>query len=376
MCTLPVVILLFLSNHVNSYYIVALTLGGIDNIYPGLPDPIDFGETLFNDLVSNSSHHIIRRECSACSIHQDVYYKRLTLTSSFNYHANMFNWVNTDNNIGIDFNLHSTFNDAMNDANAWTFCNYNDPDVGAFRDCGPTAETTSQWVSAPGGDFERARVGKFSIYIEPPTCLTSPNIKSFNVASLSNWTQIAINETIVNDTTFTVVDDPNCFNRNPCIKISGIDPFTSANVIYIEQIFNTARLSDISMHIEAFSFSMDNNQESGFVETVCNNDIPQRTTFNHKKTKWYFGCYTVNTTTCNIITIRIGGYLSGQDDSIYITQMQYKFTKTPTTSPTELPTNNPTVIPTVNPTINPTTQPTFLPTFYPSNNPTIIPTII
>jgi hypothetical protein len=40
-----------------------------------------------------------------------------------------------------------------NNQNAWTFCNYNDPDVGYPRDCGRNGWVSNNWFSMPGGRF-------------------------------------------------------------------------------------------------------------------------------------------------------------------------------------------------------------------------------
>ena len=33
-------------------------------------------------------------------------------------------WLSKDNHISTDFNLYSTLSDALNDRNAWGYCNY------------------------------------------------------------------------------------------------------------------------------------------------------------------------------------------------------------------------------------------------------------
>merc|ERR1712003_143091 len=53
--------------------------------------------------------------------------------------------VDTNNVLGVDFNLFSTYEDAENDENPWTFCNYNDPTMGFPRDCGPSGYRAHQW---------------------------------------------------------------------------------------------------------------------------------------------------------------------------------------------------------------------------------------
>ena len=65
------------------------------------------------------------------------------------------NWFDTDNVIGVDFNLYSTFEDAQMDTNEWKFCNYNDPGIGFPRDCfdcAPESFVAFQWNSIIYGD--------------------------------------------------------------------------------------------------------------------------------------------------------------------------------------------------------------------------------
>eukprot|EP01083_Nonionella_stella_P301077 1031181_1 len=59
-------------------------------------------------------------------------------------------WTDNFNKMGTDFNLYSTLDDALNDVNAWSFCNYNHDKAlisgtgGSFRDCGPTTKASGQ----------------------------------------------------------------------------------------------------------------------------------------------------------------------------------------------------------------------------------------
>ena len=58
-----------------------------------------------------------------------------------------------------DFDIYSSLNDALNDENAFQFCNGNDPGIGFPRDCGPTASIGFLWTSLTRGgqtNFEYA----------------------------------------------------------------------------------------------------------------------------------------------------------------------------------------------------------------------------
>eukprot|EP01083_Nonionella_stella_P094600 265479_1 len=112
---------------------------------------IDVGEDAFNTRFRASYEYIIRRECANCdATHKEIYYKRLTKTDTFDVYKSMAYWTDNFNKMGTDFNLYSTLDDALNDVNAWSFCNYNHDKAlisgtgGSFRDCGPTTKASGQ----------------------------------------------------------------------------------------------------------------------------------------------------------------------------------------------------------------------------------------
>eukprot|EP01084_Bolivina_argentea_P281456 481557_1 len=114
-----------------------LTLGPDDNKYDG--EIIDIGQEEFNQIFWYSNDYIIKRECESCTQHNRIiYYKRLTDLSTFDAYSNMKVWTSTNNDLGNDFNLYSTYQDAINGINAWTYCNYDEPNGGAFYECAPT----------------------------------------------------------------------------------------------------------------------------------------------------------------------------------------------------------------------------------------------
>jgi len=112
----------------------------------------DVGETTFNDYFHNSNG-IILRSCSNCdTTHSIIYYKRISgdITSFNPYNYMKCDWASSNNLLGTNFNLYSNYDDAINNVNAWTTCNYDSTGVGAFRDCGPTGLVSWQWVSFCG----------------------------------------------------------------------------------------------------------------------------------------------------------------------------------------------------------------------------------
>jgi len=100
----------------------------------------------------------VRRICKSChrDSHKDIIYKRLTPKGEIDF-KDLFltNWF-TDpqgagtNIRGSDFNLFSSMEEAKNNQNPWTFCNYNHQWIGFPRDCGPTGPVGGEWNSNAG----------------------------------------------------------------------------------------------------------------------------------------------------------------------------------------------------------------------------------
>mmetsp|Transcript_614 Transcript_614/g.699 ORF Transcript_614/g.699 Transcript_614/m.699 type:complete len:819 (-) Transcript_614:14-2470(-) len=109
---------------------------------------------LVKEMVEALEVPIVRRVCPSCvDSHKDIYYRRLTtMPASFNLLDTLKNnWVDTDNLLNVDFSLHSTYLDAFLGINGWTFCNYNDSNIGFPRDCGPDGRVNNQWNSYTRG---------------------------------------------------------------------------------------------------------------------------------------------------------------------------------------------------------------------------------
>lgn len=133
---------------------------------PPIVDPTvsdtEFRGQLEACLASGLGRHcIFRRVCDSCTSlpHRDMYYKRLTplpppgtnTTAGEVYFLNMFmnRWASYKNGLNTDFELYSTYQDALDGTNRWLFCNYDyfSHPVGFPRDCGPYSYTSDQWNS-------------------------------------------------------------------------------------------------------------------------------------------------------------------------------------------------------------------------------------
>jgi len=116
------------------------------------------GESALKQLLQlrpDGRYPMIYRYCSTCwyTSHRNIYYLRNS-TSPFPaefLELLMNNWVNTSNVLNVDFQLFSSYSDALSNLNPWQFCDYNNPNYGFPLDCGPTGSTGGMWNSyVPG----------------------------------------------------------------------------------------------------------------------------------------------------------------------------------------------------------------------------------
>ena len=106
---------------------------------------------ILHEMIAAQEVPIVRRVCPSCSAmtHRDIYYRRLSeIPEDFNLlDTLMNNWFEKDNELNVDFALYSSHLDAYLDTNRWSFCNFNDPNIGFPRDCGPRKKINNQWNS-------------------------------------------------------------------------------------------------------------------------------------------------------------------------------------------------------------------------------------
>lgn len=171
---------------------------------------VDIGQDAFNQMFWDSPEHILKRECSTCgSTHRVIYYKRYTDLTSFNLYKYTYDWESTNNVLGNDFNLFSTLEDALADTNPWTYCNYDDHNIGMFRDCGTTGYVAYEWTSRTrGGDAA-------SFYIYTGFDHQETFINSLNDIP-SGWRQLTAPEAMIHRN--TIVDSITTWS---IIKLAG-----------------------------------------------------------------------------------------------------------------------------------------------------------
>ena len=110
----------------------------------------DIGESEFNDIFMQCP---IVKYTRNGALHS-IYHRTTVIPSDFNaYSLFTYTWKDTNNVLGTDFEIYDTYDDLLEGSNEWTFCNYNDPDVGYPRDCGKQGGVDDTWFSMPGDRF-------------------------------------------------------------------------------------------------------------------------------------------------------------------------------------------------------------------------------
>lgn len=119
----------------------AVVLQGNGNIVD-----VDHGELEFNQLFNQCP---VVRYTRNGEVHS-VYVRRPSAPYVNGYSLFTYTWSSQDNALGEDFDIYNSLEDARSQTGAWTFCNYNDPDVGYPRDCGQNGRVNNNWFSMPG----------------------------------------------------------------------------------------------------------------------------------------------------------------------------------------------------------------------------------
>ena len=109
----------------------------------------DIGETEFNDIFLQCP---IVKYTRNGAVHS-IYHRTTAIPSGFNaYSLFTHTWSDTNNVLGTDFEIYDTYDDLLGGTNKWTYCNYDDSDVGYPRDCGKSVSVGNTWFSMPDGE--------------------------------------------------------------------------------------------------------------------------------------------------------------------------------------------------------------------------------
>eukprot|EP01084_Bolivina_argentea_P125584 222476_1 len=215
------------------------------------------------------------------------------------------------------------------------------------------------------------------------TCLANTD-QTFDTTTFTGWTKVSTRLTQTNTFLITGASNSNCWTADPCIRLIGISSNTNPThmeEISIERTFDVTAWAEIKININAKTLKLEGpDPEFAWIELFCDvNSNPLRTIFNSEVTSLmtYSGCFFLNTVSCLSATLRIGGYFSGTEDYLFISQvtMDTFDTSSPTNAPTFSPTLAPTISPTSPPSSSPTTPPSLAPSLIPSFAPTLNPSI-
>lgn len=109
----------------------------------------DIGETEFNDIFLQCP---VVKYIRNGAVHS-IYHRTTAIPSGFNaYSLFTHTWSDTNNVLGTDFEIYDSYGDLLGGTNKWTYCNYDDSDVGYPRDCGKDGSVGSTWFSMPDGE--------------------------------------------------------------------------------------------------------------------------------------------------------------------------------------------------------------------------------
>merc|ERR1711981_892602 len=112
-------------------------------------------DTAVKAKINDSSLKIVKRTCLDCKdTHTYIYYRRFTdIPDDLDFmDLLLMNWFDdAGNEFNKDFKLYSTLQDAKEDKNEWTYCNFMHPEIGFPRDCGPDRRINGQWTSLRHG---------------------------------------------------------------------------------------------------------------------------------------------------------------------------------------------------------------------------------
>jgi len=119
---------------------VAVSLAG-----DGTTVTTDIGQTQFNELFNACP---VVKYIRNGGVHS-VYVRRSGRAEVDAFSLFTYRWASSNNVLGTDFDIYSSDANAWTRTGAWTFCNYDDPDVGYPRDCGAAGHVANQWFTMP-----------------------------------------------------------------------------------------------------------------------------------------------------------------------------------------------------------------------------------
>ncbi len=158
-----------------------------------------------------------------------AFYTRTSdIPSDFNaYSIFTYTWANSNNVLGIDFEIYSSFEDLKSGSNKWSFCNYNDADVGFPRDCGPNGAIGNTWFSFPGGEHNARGLtsgSSFELWDGsdcPSTATPITYTYTFEINKNVAVSHMEITKILIDGRSETGRTKPSCSTISPRVTCSG-----------------------------------------------------------------------------------------------------------------------------------------------------------
>merc|ERR1719461_862378 len=117
--------------------------------------------------------------------------------------------------------------------------------------------------------------------------------------------------------------------------VAGINGGSDA--IYVEQTLSVSDYTNMKIGLEVATFSFDVMAEYAFFETLCDSQTLSNIQFHQGvgPLQNYSNCFDFDVQNCDEFALRIGGFLSGNMDRMYVTAVTLQFqTMEPTENPT------------------------------------------
>eukprot|EP01083_Nonionella_stella_P070905 190028_1 len=198
---------------------------------------------------------------------------------------------------------------------------------------------------------------------------------TYDITTFNGWellTTLPYNASAV--TPFKIITDSGkCHAATPCIQVTGAEGLYD---VWIQRDVLAEGWSNMMLMYDLHTMSLDiETDEHAFVAAICDGggEIRYRTPSVSDMAN-FTGALDLSSQICNVLTIRIGGYMNGGWDFVWIQSVKIEYaTSSPTLSPTAYPTNGPSTYPSGPPSVSPSRSPSRNPSF-PSSEPSRSPT--
>ena len=144
---------------------------------------VNIGRDMVDQLFALSGTigtKIFARDCFDCTSddHKLIFYKRLTsIPSAFSiYEMFSSNFVSENNVLDVDFELYSSYQDAVAGSNKWISCGYGGSGLGFPGTCGPSTAATGQWNNLDGAASGVSNYGYWIVSSPSSVCIENSTL--------------------------------------------------------------------------------------------------------------------------------------------------------------------------------------------------------